>query len=104
MPLWIANGAFHEGWLHWHAGNHDEGTTQMHEGLALLREQGQSVFMPLFGVLLAETEAEAGCYDAALATIDAQLARMIQSGQRWFLAEAHRVHGELLLKSRPGNK
>ncbi len=103
MPLWLAYGAFHEGWLRWHAGDHEVGTTQMYEGLALMREKGQITFMPLFGVLLAETEAETGRHDVALATVEAELAGMIQSGQRWFLAEAHRVHGELLLKSRAAN-
>ena len=99
MPLWLANGAFHEGWVRWHAGDRDRGTAQMHEGLRLLREQGQSLYLPLFGVLLAETEAEKGCYDAALATVDAELVRISQTGQCWFLAETHRVHGEIILKS-----
>ena len=104
MPRGLPGSAFQEGWLRCRAGDHGEGVAQMHEGLGPLREQGQSLFMPLYGVLLAETEAEAGHHDTALATIDAELASDdIRPGSRWFLAEAHRVRGELLLKSNPGD-
>ena len=87
MPMWLAFGVFHEGWLRWHAGDHDEGLAQMHDGLQLMTKQSISNFTPLFQVLLAETEAGAGRHDAALATVDAELARIAQVGQYWFLAE-----------------
>jgi predicted ATPase len=56
------------------------------------------LFAPLTGTLLAEREAEAGRVEVALATLDAQLAAIEQSGQHWFDAEVHRARGELLLK------
>jgi predicted ATPase len=56
------------------------------------------LFAPLTGTLLAEREAEAGRVEAALATLDAQLAAIEQTGQHWFDAEVHRARGELLLK------
>ena len=80
-------------------GDHVGGSAQMHEGLKLLREQAQTVYLPLMRVRLAETVADDGAHDAALATIDAELVGMTQSGQRWFLAEAHRAHGEILGRS-----
>jgi len=58
------------------------------------------LFMPLTGTLLAEREAEAGRVEAGLATLNAQLAAIERTGERWFHAEVHRVHGELLLKLR----
>jgi predicted ATPase len=58
------------------------------------------LFGPLTGTLLAEREAQAGRVEAALATLDAQLAAIEQTGQRWFDAEVHRVRGELLVKLR----
>jgi class 3 adenylate cyclase/predicted ATPase len=100
MPMWLANGAFHEGWQRWHAGDRDAGRARMHEALALVREQGQTVFMPLYRVLLAETEAEEGRADAALATLNLELARITETGECWLLSEMHRVHGEVILKSR----
>jgi class 3 adenylate cyclase len=101
MPSWRGNGLFIEGWLLCRAGDHDGGAARMQEGLRIRREQRQSLFRPLFGVLLAETEAAAGHDDTALVTIDTELAAMYQTGQCWFLAEAHRMRGEILLKSNP---
>jgi predicted ATPase len=75
----------------------------MNKGLRKLRKHGYLVFMPLHEMLLAEAEAEAGHHDVALAIIDAGLAKMTQTGQRWILAEALRVRGELLLKSKPAD-
>ncbi|HEX4172528.1 MAG TPA: hypothetical protein VHY82_08625, partial [Acetobacteraceae bacterium] len=100
IPLWIANGIFHDGWVRWHTGDHAGGTAGMHEGLRLLHEQGQAVYLPLMRVRFAETLADDGRAGAALATIDAELAEMQQSGQCWFLAEAHRAYGEIICRSR----
>src|SRR4029450_13195009 len=76
------------------------GEVGMRDGLALWNEMDYRLFAPLTGTLLAEREAEAGRVEAGLATLDAQLAAIEQTGQRWFDAEAHRVRGELLLKLR----
>ena len=70
----------------------------MREGLALWNEMHYRLFAPLTGTLLAEREADAGRVEVALATLDAQLAAIEQSGQHWFDAEVHRARGELLLK------
>jgi len=43
--------------------------------------------------------ADDGQHDAALSAIDAELAEMAQSGQCWFLAEAHRAHGDIICRS-----
>jgi predicted ATPase len=59
------------------------------------------IFEPPLRTLLAEVEATAGRVDAGLATLDAELARIVGSGERWFEAEMYRVRGELLLKRRP---
>ena len=99
MPTFLAFGAFHEGWLLWHTGERDLGTAQMHHGLELMCKENIAIIKPLFGVLLAETQAEAGRFDAAVATVDAELAKITGTGQRWCLAETHRVHGEIMLKS-----
>ena len=75
----------------------------MRAALALLREMDFRVEQPLFGTLLAEAEAAAGELDAALATVEEQLAAIGQTGERWFAAEVHRVRGEILLKRDPAN-
>ena len=72
----------------------------MCDGLALSNEMYFRVFTPLTGTLLAEREAEAGRVEIGLTTLDAQLAAIEQTGQRWFDSEVYRVRGELLLKLR----
>jgi predicted ATPase len=99
----LAISTFYEGWMRWVAGAHERGAEYMRDGLEQIRKQGTWVFASLYAVLLAETEAAAGRSDVALAIVDAELATMVQTGQFWFLAEAHRVRGELLLKSKPAD-
>jgi predicted ATPase len=93
----LADGSFYRGWARWCAGNGD-GEAGMREALALWNEMDFRLFAPLNGTLLAEREAEAGRVESGLATLDAQLTAIEQTGERWFQAEVHRVRGELLLK------
>jgi class 3 adenylate cyclase/predicted ATPase len=99
LPMRLADGSFYHGWARWCAGDRD-GEAAMREGLALWNEMHYRLFAPLTGTLLAECEAEAGRAEVGLATLDAQLAAIEQTGERWFDAEVHRVRGELLLKQR----
>jgi class 3 adenylate cyclase/predicted ATPase/ABC-type transport system involved in cytochrome c biogenesis ATPase subunit len=99
LPMRLADGSFYHGWARWCAGDGD-GEAGMRQGLALWNEMDYRLFAPLTGTLLAEREAEAGRIEVALATLDAQLAAVEQTGQHWFDAEVHRVRGELLLKLR----
>jgi class 3 adenylate cyclase/predicted ATPase/ABC-type transport system involved in cytochrome c biogenesis ATPase subunit len=99
LPMRLADGSFYHGWARWCAGDGD-GEAGMRQGLALWNEMHYRLFGPLTGTLLAEREAQAGRVEAALATLDAQLAAIEQTGQRWFDAEVHRVRGELLVKLR----
>jgi predicted ATPase len=93
----LADGSFYHGWARWCAGDGD-GKPEMREGLALWNEMDYRLFAPLTGTLLAEREAEAGRVEVGLATLDAQLAAIERTGQRWFEAEVYRGRGELLLK------
>src|SRR5215467_9874539 len=97
LPMRLADGSFYHGWARWCAGDGD-GEAGMRQGLGLWNEMDYRLFAPLTGTLLAEREAEAGRVEVALATLDAQLAAIEQSGQHWFDAEVHRTRGELLLK------
>jgi predicted ATPase len=63
----------------------------MRAGRSLLRETNVRHFVPMHGTLVAEAEARAGKVDAALATVDGQLAIAEQTGERWYQAEMHRV-------------
>jgi len=97
LPMRLADGSFFHGWARWCAGDGD-GKAGMREGLALWNEMDYRLFAPLTGTLLAEREVEAGRVEVGLATLDAQLAAIERTGQRWFEAEVYRGRGELLLK------
>jgi class 3 adenylate cyclase/predicted ATPase len=98
LRFWGAFGVFLQGWAAWQAGEHAAGLAEMREGLALLSEQNAIFYDLLFKTALANAEAQAGDFNAALATLDATLATSERTGQRWFDAEAHRTRGEILLK------
>jgi class 3 adenylate cyclase/tetratricopeptide (TPR) repeat protein len=97
LPMRLADGSFYHGWARWCAGD-GAGEAAMRDGFALSNEMYFRLFAPLTGTLLAEREADAGRVDVGLAILDAQLAAVEETGQRWFNAEMHRVRGELLLK------
>jgi tetratricopeptide (TPR) repeat protein len=96
MPQWLAHATFFLGWTRWWAGNPD-GQAGM-QGLLLLRQGNVRHFEPLFGTLIAEIEARAVDVQIGLATLDAQLATVAETGEQWFLPEMHRIRGEILLK------
>jgi predicted ATPase len=100
---YLPYGGFCEGWLRCHAGDDEAGLAQMHSILQTWREQSYSIVRPIAGALLAEAQAIAGHHEAALMTIDSELAQMTLTGVCYFLSDAHRVRGELLLKSKPAD-
>jgi len=100
LPTWLMHGTFLHGWARCCSSDPEAGT-EMREGLALARKSEIGLWLSLYGTLVAEVEAEAGLVEAGLATLDAQLLEVEQTEERWFVAEMHRVRGELLLKVQP---
>jgi len=100
MPTWLMHGTFLHGWARCCSSDR-EASTEMREGLALARKLDIGLWLSLYGTLVAEVEADAGPVEAGLATLDAQLLEVEQTEERWFVAEMHRVRGELLLKVQP---
>jgi class 3 adenylate cyclase/predicted ATPase len=97
LQAWQAVGTFWVGWGRWCSGDR-EGEGGMREGLAMMQRVNYLICGPLFGALLAEVEAETGRLEDGLATLDAQITAIEQTGECWFSAEVHRMRGELLLK------
>jgi predicted ATPase len=100
LPLFIATGTVRLAWAGGSVGD-PERTARMRQAMSAQRDMGNRLLEPLNGTLLAEMEAEAGQTEAALATLDAQLAAIEVSGQHWYEAEMHRGRGDLLLKRHP---
>jgi predicted ATPase len=103
MPLYSAYGEFLKPWARWHLGDREGGLAAMRRGIAACHDMGNVLFTTLFETALAETEAEAGEIEAALASIDHAVALTERTGQRWNEADTHRARGRILLKRDPAN-
>jgi len=103
LPFFLTSGTFYYGWTRWHAGDREAGTAEMRQGIALAREHGIGLAMPLYSLLLAEAEAEAGQIDAGFIRLDELLPEIERTGQRWIEAQLNRVRGELLIRHEPAD-
>jgi predicted ATPase len=72
------------------------GLAQLREGLDAMRRLGAELRMPYYYALLAETFGRAALYGEALASVSTGFAIASKNGERWAVAELHRVHGDLL--------
>jgi class 3 adenylate cyclase/predicted ATPase len=102
LPLWLARSKFYLGWARWCAGERDR-EEEMREAFAQLRDMDVRLFEPLLGSVLAEVEAQTGRIEAGMVTLNAQLATIEQTGERWFEAEIWRLSGEFLLRGSPSD-
>jgi tetratricopeptide (TPR) repeat protein len=102
LPMFRAFALFLEG-LTKEDGASTRGLEDMRRGVDLLRELNVLLFDGLLKIALAEAEARAGDSDRAVTILDEALATSDRIGYRTFVAELHRVRGELLLKREPAN-
>jgi predicted ATPase len=97
MPMWMAFGAFLEGWANWvEAGEPEEAIAQMHRGIAECRAQGIAFYVPLLRTIIARAELAAGRQASALAILDDVIAETTQSGQLVRAAETMLARAETL--------
>jgi predicted ATPase len=94
FPHWVMRGAIMQGWLLVEQGRWEEGIVQMRQGaLGGGREQTYS------GALVAEAYRKAGKIEEGLSAATGALAKVHETGTRYYEAELHRIKGDLLLKS-----
>ena len=91
------------GWAIAAADGTEAGWNEMRRGVADCREQGIIFFTTSYDVQLAAIKARAGHLDAALAMLDGALAEAEQTKARAFVADGHRIRGEILLKRDPAH-
>ena len=98
MQMWMAFGAFLEGWANWveAAGPAEEAIAQMHRGIAECRAQGIAFYVPLLRTIIARAELAAGRQASALAILDDVIAETTQSGQLVRAAETMLARAETL--------
>jgi class 3 adenylate cyclase/predicted ATPase len=101
--LWAGRAVFLQGWAKWSDGAEDSRLAGMRRGLTIVREQGLVWFLPSLEAAVAEAEGSAGETDAGLRRLDAALAEVGRTEQRWYEAEMHRIRGEILLKRDPAD-
>jgi predicted ATPase len=101
IPMFAAYGAFYRSWSRVPLVDREIGLADMRAAIAACRKLGIGLNVPRFVAALAEAEAQAGDFDAALATVEGAIAEIERDGQRWCEAEAHRIRGEILLKRDP---
>jgi predicted ATPase len=89
-------GLMYRGWYHAASGEAQEGIALLDEGFAAYRKAGQNFFVSWYLTLLADAHRRAGRTAAALAQLAEALDEVDTSQERWFEAEIHRLHGELL--------
>ena len=78
-------------------GQPSEDMTRMYEGLDVIRA-GIEFLMPTWLYMLAEVHDQAGQTEEGLNVLAEALAKVEQTGERWFEAELYRFKGALLLK------
>jgi predicted ATPase len=84
-------------------GDTDTGLSLLEAGIDKLRHAGFAQYLTSFLAALAEGFLTAGLAQAGRATIEQALARCKATGERWCIAELHRIRGEIaMLEGGPG--
>ena len=96
---WRDQGMIYQGCVLAVTGRASEAVNMISSGLSARRSTGATVTVPSFLCYLAIGCAELEQYDGALRCIDEAIATIQTTKEKWFEAEAHRVAGELALKS-----
>ncbi|MCG5078592.1 hypothetical protein [Paraburkholderia tagetis] len=98
FPFWLAWGDIVQGWALADQGGAAAGIEQIHRGLSACQATGAELTRPYQLALLAQAYIKAGEASAALETLAEALTIVNRTGERYFLAELHRLRGELLLQ------
>jgi predicted ATPase len=103
VPLFESWARVTRGWALAHRGHAEQGVAQIREGLAMASATGAELWRPYNLAQLADACGKAGRIDEGLEVIAEALDVVQEKGERWWGAEIHRLHGELLLKQNPSD-
>jgi predicted ATPase/DNA-binding SARP family transcriptional activator len=95
FPHWINMATILFGWALAEQGQTAAGITRMRQGLAGWQATEAGLNLPYYLALLAEAYRRAGEVETALTLLADALTVVDQTGERWYEAELHRLHGEL---------
>lgn len=95
LANWTAMATVLWGWARTELGHAAEGLAQLGEGIAAWRAMGWAHFTPYFLALQAEACLQTGKLSDGMAAVAAAEAIADRGGDRYWLAELHRLRGEL---------
>jgi predicted ATPase len=98
FPRYAAWGALYRGWALAAQGQGAEGIAQARQGLGAYQATGAALGIPGFLARLAAAYWHMGQVDEGLHLVTEALAVVDTTGERYYEAELHRLHGELLLR------
>jgi predicted ATPase len=98
-PFRKAEGVLRRGYILTLTGKAAKAVEMVSNGIALWRSAGSTIFTPEHEFMLAIAHADSGQFDAAWRCIGKAMAAMKATKETWCEAEAHRVAGEIALKS-----
>ena len=100
----LAFGLAVRGWALVQRNKVEEGALQLREGLSTMRQQGMEAARPWFLSALAGACAELGQAEEGLGVIAEALQVANKTGEHSYVAELHRLRGELLLQRTSGQQ
>jgi predicted ATPase len=98
-PFRKAEGVLRRGYILTLTGKATEAVEMVTSGIELWRSAGSTIFTPEHEFMLAIAHADAGQFEDAWRCIGKAMTAMHSTKERWCEAEAHRVAGEIALKS-----
>jgi len=96
LPSWTAMATPLRGWALIEQGQVAEGLAQLNEGTTVWRARGFETFAPSFLALQAEACLKVQKLEEGIAAVSAARAIAQSGGDRYWMAELSRLHGELL--------
>ncbi len=96
FPMMRGAGMFFSGWATADGGELEQGVALMEQGLALYSAV-RHINRPHMLAVLASAKADLGKPDEGFELLEEALASIEVSGERWWLAELHRLRGRLLV-------
>jgi DNA-binding SARP family transcriptional activator/predicted ATPase len=100
LAVYQAEGMCYRGWRQILVGQVDEGIAQLRQCLDTMQAVGTVRHRTSFLAALAEGYAKVGQPEQGLGVLAAAFSLVAQTGERYYLAELHRLKGELLLMQR----
>jgi predicted ATPase/class 3 adenylate cyclase len=97
FPYWLAIGTLLGGWAKIQGGGSSKDLEEIERGIAAYRSTGARLAVPWFLALQAEAHGRLGDIERGFALLAEAEALADQTGEHFYMAETHRLRGELLL-------